>query len=176
MRFWTTLAAYELVWLCAVMGAGHGLAWPGVAAAGLFAGWRLAGSRCRRVELKVAGITVLLALALEWTWVTSGLIVYAAPWPFASAPAWLIGLWLAFGLTVVPLFGYLHERPALAAILGALGGPLAYLGAARAHALRLPGPAWRGLLALALGWAIVMPTLTSLAGRWQRAGATGGLS
>lgn len=175
MMFWTTLAAYELVWLAAVIGAGHGLAWPGMAAAGVFAAWRLAVSRCRRIELKLAAVTVLLALALEGTWVTAGLIVYAAPWPLPSAPAWLIALWVAFALTVVPLFGQLHGRPALAAILGAVGGPLAYLGAARAHALRLPGPAWRGLLALALGWAIAMPTLTSLAGRWQRAGAAGGL-
>jgi hypothetical protein len=168
MMFWMTLAAYELVWLAAVFGAGHGLAWPGMVAAGLFALWRLALSRTRSIELRLVMVAVLLGLALEGTWVTAGLIVYSAPWPLASAPAWLMGLWVAFALTIVPLFGYLHERPALAAVLGALGGPLSYYGAAREHALRLPAPLWRGLLALALGWAIAMPTLTSLAGRSLR--------
>jgi Protein of unknown function (DUF2878) len=173
MAFWMTLVAYELVWLAAVAGAGHGLVWPGVAAVGLFAAWRLAVSPCCRIELKLIAVTVLLALTLEGLWVTSGLVVYSAPWPLPNAPAWLIALWVAFALTLVPLFGHLHSRPALAALLGAVGGPLAYLGAARAHALQLPAPAWRGLLALSVGWGAAMPTLTSIAGRWLRAGAVG---
>lgn len=169
MSFWITLAAYELVWFAAVLGAGRGLAWPGVAAVGLFAAWRLSVSRCPQVELRLLAVTVLLALALEGVWVRAGLIVYSAPWPLATAPAWLIGLWVAFALTLVPLFRHLHSRPLLAGVLGAVGGPLAYLGGARAHALQFPAPLWRGLLALALGWAIVVPSLTSLASRWLRA-------
>lgn len=168
MSFWITLAAYELVWLAAVLGAARGLAWPGVAAVGLFAAWRLSVSRYRQVELRLLAVTVLLALALEGLWVTAGFIVYAAPWPVATAPAWLIGLWLAFALTLVPLFGHLHSRPLLAGVLGAVGGPLAYLAGAKAHALQLPAPLWRGLLALAVGWGVVVPSLTSLAGRWLR--------
>ncbi len=173
MRFWSTLIAYELVWVAAVLGAGHGLAWPGLAAAALFAAWRLSTSPQPRAELKLVGVTLLLALALEGLWVVGGLIVYAAPWPLANAPAWLMAIWVSFALTLVPLFGYLHRRPALAALIGAVGGPLAYLGAGRAHALQLNAPAWRGLLALSLGWAIALPSLTSLAGRWSRAGALG---
>jgi hypothetical protein len=173
MGFWTTLAAYELVWLAAVIGAGHGLVWPGVAAVGLFAAWRLMGSPHRPIELRLIGVTMLLALALEGLWATAGLLVYSAPWPLPNAPAWLMGLWVAFALTLVPLFGHVHRRPRIAALLGAVGGPLAYLGAARGHALEFSPPAWRGLLALSLGWAIVLPSLTGLAGRWLRASAAG---
>lgn len=170
-EFWTTLLAYDGVWLTAVSGAGHGLAWPGVVAMAVFAAWRLWVSSNRAIELKLAAVTVVLALALESLWVTAGLIVYSAPWPLPNAPAWLIALWVAFSLTVVPLFGPLQRRPALAALLGAVGGPLAYLGAARANALQWVAPAWHGLLALSVGWAIAMPSLTSLAGRWLRASA-----
>lgn len=173
MAFWVTLLAYELVWFAAVIGAGHGLAWPGVTAAALFAAWRLTASSHRQVELGLVGATVLLALALEGAWVAGGLIVYSAPWPLPNAPAWLLAIWAAFALTLVPLFGYLHGRPALATLLGAVGGPLAYLGAARAHALQLTTPAWRGVLALSAGWALAMPALTSLAGRWLRARVAG---
>ena len=175
MMFWTTLVAYEIVWFTAVFGAGHGLAWPGMAAVALFACWRLAASPCRAIELRLIAVTVLLAIVLEGFWVTTGVILYAAPWPLPNAPAWLIALWLAFALTVVPLFGYLHARPVLAALIGGVGGPLAYLGGAKAHALQLSAPAWRGLLALSLGWAIAMPILTSLAGRWLRVSAVGEL-
>jgi Protein of unknown function (DUF2878) len=168
--FWSTLAAYELVWLAAVVGAGHGLVWPGVAAAGCFAGWRLTVSPWRRIELKLIAVTVPMALALEGFWVACGLIAYSAPWPSANAPAWLLALWVAFALTLVPLFGYLHGRPLLALLLGAVGGPLAYAGAARAHALQFPSPPWRSLAALSLGWAIALSSLTAVAARWLRDG------
>jgi hypothetical protein len=171
--FWITLLAYELVWLAAVVGAGHGHVWPGVAAAGAFAGWRLAASRRRRIELLLVAVTVALALVLEGLWVSSGLIAYSAPWPFPEAPAWLIALWVAFALTLVPLFGYLHGRPKLAAWIGAVGGPLAYAGAARGHALRFAAPLWGSLAAVSLGWAIALPLLTGLAARALREGAAG---
>ena len=171
MAFCTTLAAYELVWLAAVVGAGHGLAWPGAAAAALFAAGRLSVSPCRRIELRLIAVTVALAFVLEGLWVTSGLIAYSAPWPFPTAPLWLIALLVAFALTLVPLFGHLHGRPKLAALLGAVGGPLAYAGAARGHALQFSTPVWRSLAALSLGWAIALPALTGLAARWVRQSA-----
>jgi len=99
-----------------------------------------------------------------------GLIHYGAAWPLPSAPAWLLALWAAFALTIVPLFGYLHTRPWLAAALGAVGGPLAYLGAARGwRALSMLPPQWHALLALSIGWAVAMPTLMGLARHWLQA-------
>lgn len=167
MTPWITLAAYELAWLVAIEGAGRGHAWPGVLAVALFAAWRLATSRTRLVDLRLAATALVLGLALETLWTGSGLLRYAAPWPGATAPAWLLALWVAFALTIVPLFRYLHARPWLAAVLGAIGGPLAYLGAARGwHALALATPVWRPLLAIALGWAVATPLLTSLARHW----------
>lgn len=171
MTFWTTLVAYELVWAAAVIGAGHGLVWPGVAGMGVFAAWRLAVSPHRKIELKLVAAAMVLALALEGAWVAGGLIVYSAAWPLPSLPAWLMAIWVAFALTIVPLFRYLHRRPWLAALFGAVGGPIAYLGAAREHALHLTIPAWRSLAALAAGWAVALPLLTGLAGRWLRASA-----
>ena len=172
MTFWATLAAYELVWFAAVIGAGHGLAWPGVAGTLLFATWRLTVSRHRATELKLVAVALLLGLFLETLWVRFGLLRFAAPWPVQTHPAWLMALWAAFALTVVPLFGYLRERPWLAAALGAAGGPLAYLGAARGwHAVLLPAPQWPSLLALAVGWGIALPCLTGLARHWLRSAA-----
>lgn len=167
MNFWLTLAAYQLAWFIAVAGAGHGLVWPGVAAVALFATGRLAVSPRRAVEWRLIAASLAVGLVLESLWVCSGLLRYAAPWPLPLAPAWLMALWVAFALTVVPLFGYLHARPLLAGLCGAVGGPLAYLAAARGwHAVLLAAPTWRTLLALALGWALAMPLLTSLARRW----------
>ena len=174
MKFWLTLLAYEAVWFAAVIGAGHGQWWPGVFATLAFAAWRLAVSTHRTVEWRLLAVALFIGLVLENLWVRSGLLRYAAPWPSAESPAWLMSLWLAFALTIVPLFRYLHARPVLAAVFGACGGPLAYLGAARGwHAVLLPTPMWPSLLALAAGWAIALPLLTTLARRWLRTETAG---
>ena len=56
------------------------------------------------------------------------------------------------------------------AAFGAIGGPLAYLGAARGwHAVTMSTPLWQVLPWLALGWGIALPVLTLLARHWLRA-------
>ncbi|WP_312347810.1 DUF2878 domain-containing protein [Stenotrophomonas acidaminiphila] len=159
------LLAYQATWFVAVIGAGRGSWWPGVLAAVLFALWRLAVSPARALELRLLLAALGIGLLLESVWVGSGLLDYAA-WPWAGPPAWILALWCAFALVVVPLLGYLHRRPWLAAVLGAVGGPLAYLGAASGwDALRFSEPRWHALLALGAGWALAMPALAALAAR-----------
>ncbi|NCT87302.1 DUF2878 domain-containing protein [Stenotrophomonas acidaminiphila] len=159
------LLAYQATWFVAVIGAGRGSWWPGVLAAALFAVWRLAVSPARALELRLLLAALGIGLLLESVWVGSGLLDYAA-WPWAGPPAWILALWCAFALVVVPLLGYLHRRPWLAAALGAVGGPLAYLGAASGwDALRFSEPRWHTLLALGAGWALAMPALAALAAR-----------
>ncbi|MEO6967899.1 MAG: DUF2878 domain-containing protein [Rhodanobacteraceae bacterium] len=177
MMFWAILAAYEIVWFCAVIGAGHGLAWPGVLAMCVFAAWRLIVSAQRGVELRLIVVALLLGALMETFWVRAGLIHYAATWPLSDAPAWILALWIAFALTIVPLFGYLRARPWLGALFGAIGAPLSYLAAARGwHAAVLTAPIWHALAWLALGWGIALPLLTTLARHWLRKGTDISLS
>ena len=169
-----TFVGYELVWFAAVCGAGRGAVWPGVCAAVLFASWRLAVSRRLQLETRLLAAALLIGAALETCWVSSGMLRYAAAWPLTCCPAWLLALWGAFGLTIVPLFGYLHRRPGLAALLGALGGPLSYSAAAHGwHAVFFPAPRWPSLLALAVGWGAALPALTTLARRTLEPRAAG---
>lgn len=170
MNFWLAFAGYEAVWFAAVIGAGRGLAWPGVAATLSFAAWRLGVSSHRIVELRLIGVALAIGIVIDGLGVGLGLLGYASPWPWAEAPAWLTALWVAFALTIVPLFGYLYRRLWLAALFGAIGGPLAYLSAAHGwHAVVLSPPTWRALLLLAVAWAITLPLLCALARRGLRA-------
>lgn len=170
MNFWFAFAGYEAAWFAAVIGASRGLAWPGVVATLLFAAWRLGVSSHRTVELRLIGVALAIGLVIDGLGVELGVLGYASPWPWAEAPAWLTALWVAFALTIVPLFEYLYHRLWLAALFGAIGGPLAYLGAAQGwHAASLEPPAWHGLLLLAAGWAVTLPLLCVLARRGLRA-------
>lgn len=166
MNFWLTFAAYEAVWFSAVIGAGHGLEWTGAAATLLFVAWRLAVSRQRAVEVRLIGVALAIGLLADALLVWADTVMYAAPWPWPEAPLWLTALWIAFALTIMPLFGYLHARPWLAALFGMIGGPLAYLGAARGgHAVRFGQPEWHALVLLAIEWGIALPLLCTLAHR-----------
>jgi hypothetical protein len=172
MNFWVTLLAYEAAWFASVIGAGHGHTWPALLSVALFAAWRLGVSTARNVELRLMGLALVLGLLLDGVLLRSGLLIYAAAWPAGIAPAWILALWLAFALTIVPLFGYLQGRPWLAAALGAIGGPLAYLGAARGFdAVQFSSPHWRAVALLALDWGLAMPLLVVQANRWQRRAA-----
>ena len=171
MNFWLVLVGYEAAWFAAVIGAGAGREWPGIVTVAAFAAWRLLASRQRAAEARLAVVALVLGLVFDAVLAATGFVEYAAAWPSSWLPAWLTALWVAFGLTIVPLFGYLHARPWLAALFGAIGGPLAYIGAARGwHAVAFTSPAWRGLVALAVGWGIAMPLLCSLARYWLREG------
>jgi hypothetical protein len=164
MMFWIILAAYEAVWLGTVSGAGHGREWPGVMLALLFTAWRLSASRHRRLECGLMSVSLLMGITLETLWVRGGWLRYAAARPWPTVPVWILGLWICFAQAIVPLFGYLQNRPWLAALIGALGGPLSYAAAANAwHALAVSPPAWQAYLLLALGWGIALPVLTTLA-------------
>ncbi len=174
MTFWLTLVAYQVVWFVTVICAGRGWAWPGALATSLFALWRLSVSPHRRVELRLIGISLALGLLADALLVWTHVVGYAAPWPSPESPLWLTALWAAFALTIVPLFGYLHTRPGLAAAVGAIGGPLAYLAAARGwQAVQFHPPQGRALFAIAIEWGVALPCLCALAHRWLAETASG---
>lgn len=163
---------YQLVWLCAVYGASHGHALLGPTALALFAIMHLARAHDVRGEMRLMFAAVLLGMLLDGTLSWLGWLQYAGKspaFPPDGAPLWILSLWAAFALTLNHSLGFLRPRPWLAVLFGALGGPLAYLLAARSWgAVRFTVPAWHGLLVLALGWTLAMPLLAMLARHWMR--------
>ncbi len=165
--------AYQLVWFATVLGAGRGLWWPGPLAAlgflalhlGVFV--RDGGERRRDLVLVVAAVAC--GLVIDGVLSASGAIVFApaAPaLPTGGAPLWMLTLWGAFALTLRHSLRSVTARPLLAASLGAIGGPLAYLGAARASGvLAFPEPRGMTLIMLAAGWCLALGLLALLASR-----------
>jgi hypothetical protein len=168
---WSSFIGYQLVWFIAVIFAGRGQPWPGVAAALAFIAWQI-GIAPRR--LGSAGVLLMaLACGASIDGLVRGLDLadYAAATPALppdGAPLWILGLWGCFSLTLAGPLRVLGTRPWLAVVLGAIGGPLAYAGAARGwDALRFHAPEWQALAVLATGWAIAMPLLAALSRRWS---------
>lgn len=166
MVFWANVLGNQLVWFAAVVGAGRGLAWPGVLAATVFILAQWLASRTRRADAMLVASALLLGLGVDTLLARSGLLHYAAPWSGSLlAPAWILALWAAFAMTLNHSFRAVR-RPLPALLLGAIGGPLAYLGAARGwHAVDFALPASRGVIAIGAGWTIALSVLAAIARR-----------
>lgn len=157
------LLGYQAVWFAAVGGAGHALWWAGPLVALLFAaghfGWAVSAAD-RAADLRLMAIAALCGIVLDGTFAYTGLIDYrgnAVSLPPGGAPLWILSMWMAFALTLRHSLGAVCRRPTLAALVGAVFGPLAYLGAERGFAAAALGePRWQVLTALAVGWALAL--------------------
>jgi hypothetical protein len=170
MSRWANFAGYQLVWFAAVCGASRGLTWPALLVMALFAAWQLSVSPSRTADLRLVAAALLMGAVLDGAFSASGVLHYAArsaALPPGGSPLWILALWAAFALTFNHSLSWLTGRPLLGLVVGAAGGPLAYLGAARLGAVSFAAPAWHGLLGLADGWAVACALLGSLARAWQ---------
>lgn len=169
MNFWISLIGYQVVWFAAVIGAGRGLVWPAVLGMLIYAAWQLTHSLQWLVDLKLMTTAVALGLLLDGVLLHAGWLTYATAWPASTmSPAWMLALWATFALTFTQSLKYLQNRLLLASLLGAIGGPLAYLSTARGwHAVTFAPPTWHALLCLCIAWALITPLLARLARHWS---------
>lgn len=174
LRFWANVVGNQLVWLCAVVGAGRGLRWPALLAATLYVITQLAWSPQPRVELKVMALAIGCGLLVDGIAAGSGRVLYAAGnTPTWLSPLWILALWASFAMTVTVSLALLQRHLRVAALVGLLLAPLAYLSAARGWgAVQFTAPVWQGVVLLGLGWSLALPLLAACAGRWQRGTAS----
>ena len=159
---------YQAAWFACVWGAASGHALAGIAAVAAAVAILIAWSRRREADLRLVGLSVAVGAVWDTLFAASGMIVYASPGPLpALAPPWILGMWALFAPLLREPLRWLHGRPALSALLGAIGGPVAYEASARLGACTFPNPGF-ALAILAAEWALVTPLLLAAA---QRAGA-----
>lgn len=165
--------AFQGVWFACVVGASFGHAWPGLLAALAFAAATLLLGGRWRGDLRTLAIALPLGLGLDCGFAAIGWLQYPAvgAWPLA-APPWIAALWVGFAMTLNHSLAFLRGEPRLAALLGLVGGPLAYWGAARGFGVvSLPASAGMTLLALGLAWAALLPLVFRLDALLPGAGA-----
>ena len=71
-------------------------------------------------------------------------------------------MWMLFATTLNVSFRWLHNRLWVAALLGAIFGPVSYLGGSSIGAVTLIEPI-AAMTALCVAWALLMPGLLLLA-------------
>ena len=156
-------ALYQSGWFACVAGAARGVPALGAGVAVLLVAVQVLLSARPAAALRLIGIAALLGAAWDSGLIGLHLVRYPngllAP---GLAPYWIVALWMLFATTFHSSLAWLQQRLGLAAVLGAVGGPLAYWGAARLGAvqlLQLP----LALAVLCCGWALITPLLAALA-------------
>jgi hypothetical protein len=91
----------------------------------------------------------------NWIDYSSGMMIANA------APYWIVVMWGLFATTLNVSLAWLKQKMVLAALLGAVAGPLAYYAGLKLNALQF-GDMTVALVALALGWALFTPLLMRL--------------
>jgi hypothetical protein len=158
------VVGFQLGWFACVLGAAHGMPWLGPLLALPILSWHVASAtRPARAALLLAvaalaglGLDTLLIRAERFAF-TQGILVEG------FAPHWMVCLWALFASTFNVSLRWMREKPLLAALFGAVGGPLAYWAGARLGAATLLEPAWAGLLLVGLVYAVATPVLLLLA-------------
>lgn len=153
---------YQLAWLACVWSAAAGRSGIGVAVALAVVAVQL------RREWRVILLTGLIGTV--WESLLTGLdwVRYHEAWAEGWPPLWIIALWLAFATTFNVSLRWLRPRAGWAALLGLVGGPLAWWAGERLGALELTSPLG-SLSVIGLGWAVLMPILLALAARCDTA-------
>ena len=156
---------FEAAWFACILGVARGEPGWGTAAVVAAIAWHVAISARPSTELALVGLLSAIGLVAESLVVSQGHVAYPAGQPLAwVAPYWMVALWGEFAIALNVTLRWLKRRPLLAAVLGAIFGPLSFLGGVRLGGARfIDAPA--ALVTLACMWAALMPLVMWLSDR-----------
>jgi hypothetical protein len=157
--------AFQAAWFACVLGGANDRALAGTMVVAAVIGLHLALAQRPLPEALLIAVAALIGLVWDSGLVALGLMSYPTG-NFAPglAPYWIVAMWALFATSLNLSMAWLKDRAWLAALFGAVGGPLAYLAGERLGGLQMPDPVL-ALAAQALGWAVLLPVLTRLAMR-----------
>ena len=167
------LILFKTGWLACVLGAANGMAWLGAVAVAAIAFEHLRTAKAPQRESTLLAIAAVIGLAWESALVTLGLLEYGAgniaP---GVAPYWIVAMWILFATTLNVGLKWVKRHWLVAAIAGGVSGPLAFFAGERAGAVEFSQD-YASLLAIGVGWAVLLPVMAAFARRFDghRAGA-----
>ena len=150
---------FQIGWFACVIGAAKQMRWLGVIVVLAIITWHLSQAKQPKLELILLLVAVIIGGIYDQLMQSSSLLAYQAHgWSESIVPAWILALWAVFVTTLNVSLRWMRGKWLVAILFGAIGGPLAYLGAARLGAVNLDNLPL-SYVALSLGWAIITPLL-----------------
>jgi hypothetical protein len=159
MLLFTNFVVFQVAWLSSVIGGAQQMPWLGPLTVAIALALHFRAARYPFEEFLLIASCALIGATFDSVLVAAGWVTYKSGL-FSSylAPYWIITMWMLFGTTLNVSMRWLRGRPRLAAFFGAYGGPAAYLGGQALGGIVLTNQV-AALIALAIGWAAIMPVL-----------------
>jgi hypothetical protein len=160
-------------WFACIVGAARGHHWLGpLVVAGL-----VVSHLATRGDRSVSRMVSVAIVSIPYGFCFDSLLILAdvyepVRWvmPSPLATVWLLALWVNFALIVDVPLRWLQDHLLVAAVLGGIFGPAAYLAGQRFGAIRIAGPATLNVAILAVAWASGLVGLMFIARRMRAPG------
>lgn len=161
---------FQIGWFACVLGAAKQMPWLGVATVIAIIFWHLSQTKQAKQakkELQLLLIVLLIGGTFDQIMLNHQLISYQAHgWINTIVPVWILALWAEFVTVLNVSLRWMKGRWLIAVLFGAIGGPLAYMGAEKLGAVTLNHlPV--SYIVLSLGWAILTPLLLKLSQKFD---------
>jgi len=163
MNLLINIVAFKIGWLSAVFGGASESPLAGTAVVFVAIAVHIFFAKERSRELSLVLLTGAIGLCSDSLLMSAGWLSYTSGTFLPGlAPYWIIAMWMLFATTLNITFRWLHNRLALAAVLGAISGPASYYAGSKIGAVTLIEfiPA---MIGLSIAWAVLFPGLLVLA-------------
>ena len=163
MLLLANLAIFDIAWFSSVIGGAREMPWLGPLAVLIALAFHLRAARNWTEEVLLILSCAMIGAIFDSFLVASGWVTYKAGlFSDFVAPFWIITMWMLFATTLNVSMRWLRGKPWVAAFFGLVGGPTTYLAGERLGGIVLSNQ-FAALVALAIGWEVMMPMLMWLA-------------
>jgi hypothetical protein len=154
-------AGFQAVWWISVAGAIYSRPYLGAIALAVYLLIHFRISSPRHSELKLLFAAAFLGLLVDGIKSGSGFLSYSAAFPALPylAPLWIVTMWVGFSATINHSLAWLRNRYLLAALMGAVFGPLSYLAGQNLGVMQFNYPLLPSLAVIGFVWGVSVPLL-----------------
>ena len=129
---------FQVGWFACVLSAAAYQPWLGVGIAMLIIAFHTWRASRPVTEITLLAICVLVGAVWDSILVWQQWLAYpSGMFLDNTAPVWIIALWALFATTLNVSLRWLKKRPVIAMIVGAIAGPLAYIGGVKLGAVNM---------------------------------------
>ena len=161
------IIAFQLLWWACVLSAKHGLDWLVLIVTVAYIFVHFCWIEPKQQFWPLILTAIIGCVFDQYLFMTDWIRFNHHPTMSAYIPLWMIALWLGFATTLNLSMHWLQHRLLLAASLGAVFGPLAYLGAQQLEAVTLTHPL-ESLVCIAIEWGLALPLLLFIRRRFDQ--------
>ena len=160
-------ALFQAAWFAGVLGAAHGMPLLGTLVVAAVIAWHVSVSARPVMEAKLVVAALAIGAVFETFCVQLGQVTFTSGQlePYL-APYWMVAMWGLLAIALNVTMRWMKRRWLLAAVLGAIAGPMSYAAGVRLGAANFIH-ATAALTTLAVAWALLMPLMVWLSDRFD---------